>query len=468
MYSVALLSLYEALKTYKTRIKKSDYLNILESKVADMISLFELALDRHDDKSEDEEVISNTPVDETLLSVKIYYIIRKLELTGWIEIDKDISTNVEYIYVPNYAFKFLELFSNMTSDVSIYLPLVHQTYSELKLEDEKEDDYMFKTLLNCRRNIDELELNVTLLYHSICVFGHRLTNVFSPNEALRQHFGSYQLEINDKLYHPMKTYDSLGLYAIPTVQILKKWISNKRIMEILIFQAKKEPSFINMNEMEIEKYVFKTIQDSIDKIEKLHSSFVDIDKANAEYTEAVQKKVNYLSSSDKTIQGKIKDILVRASEEIKASDIGTEYDDMPFINRLSNTISVYQQGCLDSESLTMPYKRSEKVDDGEKVILEDPFSQDDDGLIDELFAEYSRYGAEGIDDFMIEAFKNRDSITTQDINFIDMDAFILFILATVRAELKLSFYTMERIDDPVEIIKQGYILPNFRFDKVKN
>ncbi len=463
VYSVALLALYDTLKIYKTRIKKSDYLEILNSKLSDMMSLFELSIDRLDDKNSDDEVTSNEPIDEHSSAVKIYYIVRKLEVTGWIEIEKDIRTNIEYVYIPNYAFKFLELFSSLVTDVAMYLPLVHQTYSELKLEDEKEDDYMFKTVLNCRRNVEELELNVTILYHSICVFGHQLTNVFSPNEALRQHFDSFQIEINDKLYHPMKTYDSLGLYAIPTIAILNKWLDSERIMDRLIAQAKNEPNLVGKTDEELEQFVFKTIQEIIDKLHKLHNSFEDIDAANANYTEAVQKKVNYLSSSDKTIQGKIKDILVRASMAIKASD--EDYDQIPFIQKMSNTLSIYQQGCIDSDSLTMPYRRSEKPVDDELVVLADPFDPTDDDFADELFAEYSRYGAEGIDDFMIEAFGNKDEITTGDIDFNDMDDFILFILATVRAELDLMFCKMERIDEPFEIIKQGFILPNFHFVK---
>lgn len=72
----------------------------------------------------------------------------------------------------------IELLNSLSSDVSFYLPLVHQTYSELKLEDEKEDEFMFRAVLNARKNADELELNVTLLHHSICVFGHKLTTIF--------------------------------------------------------------------------------------------------------------------------------------------------------------------------------------------------------------------------------------------------------------------------------------------------
>ncbi|HBD06490.1 MAG TPA: hypothetical protein DCY93_03665 [Firmicutes bacterium] len=470
VYVIALLALYDALKLYKTRIKKSDYAAMLDASFAKLtalkeidMSLFDLNSDRNESRNYDEEVPESAePVDENSPFVKISYIIRKLEITGWIEIEKDIKTNIEYIYVPTYSFKILSLICEMASNTSTYFPLVHQIYSELKLEEEKEDDYMFRSILNAKKNVADLELNVTLLYHSICVFGHRLTYVFSPNEALRQHFDSFQTEINEKMYHPMKTFDSLGLFAVPTVKILNNWLSSERVMEKLVSQASNEPNMIDKSKEEVERYVFVTIQGIIDVLNKLNKSFDDIDEANASYTDAVQKKVNYLSSGDKTVQGKIRDILVKASTEIKKSN--EDYDQMEFIEKMANTIGVYQQGCLDFESLTPPYHRGERVEVGDPVLLDDPFDSDKLDFDDDILSEYSRYGSEGIDDFMILAFGDKHTITTLDIDFKDMDAFILFILVTVRGELDLSFYSMEKIDDQ-EIQKQGFILPNFKFTK---
>lgn len=229
VYALALLTLYETLKTYKVSIKKTDYLNMLTSRISDSMSLFSVALDRLDDK-DDEKIESAADVNEELTPSKISYIVKKLEKTGWIELEKDVKTNTEYIFLPSYSIKMIELLNSLSSDVSFYLPLVHQTYSELKLEDEKEDEFMFRAVLNARKNADELELNVTLLHHSICVFGHKLTTIFSPNEALHQHFDNFQTEITDKIYHPMKTFDSLNLYALPTIKILTRWMDDDRLI----------------------------------------------------------------------------------------------------------------------------------------------------------------------------------------------------------------------------------------------
>ena len=240
VYAFSLLTLYDTLKLYKTKIKKSDYLMLLRSRGADLMSLFDIALDRQDDKDdedEDQTTIATDSSDDSTIAKKTNYICNKLVKTGWMEIERDPKTNIDYIFLPSYSIRFLELISELTSDVSIYLPLVHQTYSELKLEDEKEDDFMYRSLANARKNADELELSVTLLHHSICVFGHKLTSLLSPNDVLHQHFDNYRTEISDKIYHPMKTYDSLGLYAMPTITILKKWLHDERIVGKIANQA---------------------------------------------------------------------------------------------------------------------------------------------------------------------------------------------------------------------------------------
>ncbi|MEI3532016.1 MAG: hypothetical protein V8Q90_00005, partial [Bacilli bacterium] len=63
----------------------------------------------------------------------------------------------------------IELLNSLSSDVSFYLPLVHQTYSELKLEDEKEDEFMFRAVLNADKCSGFCQINVILLHHSICI-----------------------------------------------------------------------------------------------------------------------------------------------------------------------------------------------------------------------------------------------------------------------------------------------------------
>ena len=461
VYAFALVTLYQTLRTYKTQIKRADYINELRSHGEEIMSLFDVKLDKLDDKTSEDEI--EFEYDDTSLYAKTNYIFKKLLASGWFTLERDVKTNIEYIYLPSYSIRMLELINSLTSDTNLYIPLVHQTFSELSLEDEKEDDYMFRSLVSARKNADELELNVTLLHHSICVFGHSLDTVFSPNEVLKQHFDIYRSEVADKVYHPMKTYDSLGLYAIPTMNILKRWLRDKRIMAKLTSQAKLDSSYAKKKSSEVNEAVYKMIQETIDIFAKLSDAFNDIDKANAKYTESVQKKVNFLSNSDKTIKGKLDAVILAMARAIASSSLreaSQDYEGIEIISKASDTINIFHHGYIDSDSLTLPFKRKlrENLD---PLPLEDEYYGDDSLMTEFLDKEVSSFSKEAIDDFFIRNFKDKKEITTKDIAIEDIDSLVIYILGVVRAEFDEMFFTITKLSDEIENGK--YMMPEYKF-----
>jgi len=460
IYSFCLLTLFETLKEYKTKIKKTDYVNELKQHGSEIMELFDVKLDQLDDRPDEESI--EYDIDESALTAKINYVFRKLVSTGWIEVDS--RKGVSYIYLPSYTIKMLELISNLTSDSSLYIPLVHQTYSELSLEDEREDDYMFRSLISANKNADELELNVTLLHHSICVFGHKLSNVFEPNEVLRQHFDVFRTEVSDKIYHPMKTYDSLSLYALPVVKILRRWQRDPRIMAKLVNQAKYDTAYLDKKSSEVHDIVYHMLQDTINKFSRLSDSFNDIDKANATYTRSVQKKINFLSNSDKTIKGKLDTIILEFAKKIKSSsyDLKTEYENIDIINQASDTLSLWHQGFINPDSLSLPFKRSTRID-LDPLPLEDEYSGDDSLMNDFLENEVNKFSTQAIEDFMLKAFGDKKVIRTNDFEIKNQDELVLLILGIVRAEFGTLFFDIEKMGDTTML---GYFMvPDYKFTR---
>ena len=97
VYVFALLTLYDALKIYKVRIKRSDYVTMLKNRGVKLLNL----LDIKEDENEDEDFCKdeNLNVDDNLLNLKINYILRKLVQTGWIYIEKEQKTNIFYVFL---------------------------------------------------------------------------------------------------------------------------------------------------------------------------------------------------------------------------------------------------------------------------------------------------------------------------------------------------------------------------------
>lgn len=470
IYAFSLVSLYHMLKLYKTDIKKADYVQFLRSQGEEILSLFNVEMDRLDDKDEDEkiemDVLLNPEDESSILASKVNYVIRKLAKCGWFILSKDPKTKVEYVFIPAYSIQFLKLLNDLTSDAGSYLPLVHQTYAELKMEDEKEDDYMYRALLNAKTNADALEMNVTLLRQQICVFGNKLTNVLDPNVALKQHFDEYRIDVSEKYYHPMKTFDSLGLYAQPTIAILKKWLTSERIITLIVKEAKTEPTNQGKEIGEVTSYVIKLISSIIDIFSRLSSQFNDIDKANANYTEAVQKKVNYLSSTDKTIKGKIDRIILSMASEIK-NNPALRYEEMPILTKADDCLCFYRQGCLDSFSMTMPFKRKGPQMDEEPLLMEDDIIPDEasefvTGAFDE---ELNRFSDKAIKEFIDRNMGAKNEMLTTDIEVKDTDELVLMILGTLKAMLGLIPYQAEKVSDRVEFA--GYYMPLYKFTREK-
>lgn len=466
IYAYALVGLYHLLKSRKTDLKKSDYVNLLKSSGDDLLSLFSVHTDQMEDDEAGQEVTpeadrGSEKDPDAVLNDKVNYIVRKLSACGWYILSKDPKTNVEYLYLPAYSIQLLSWLDEMTSNTSTYLPLVHQTYAELKMEDDKEDDYMYRSLLNAKNNAESLEMSVKLLKQQICVFGNRLTNVLDPNQALKQHFDEYRTDISDRYYHPMKTFDSLGLYAQPTIAILRKWLKSERILTLLVREAKTEPMNHGKNEGQLAMEIIQTLQDVIDTFSSLAKAFDDIDRANANYTEAVQRKVNYLSSSDKTVKGKIDRIILSLANEIK-NNPALSYEEMPILAKASDSIFLARQGFLDSASLTMPFKRAGAVV-GEPLPLDTGFD-DFEGAMEmerRFNQELDRFSDEAIVAFLERNMAGRDAMETDEIQILDNDDLVLYILGILKSLLGLLPYTA--VEEKPRIEYAGWEMPLYRF-----
>ena len=465
IYAFSLICLYRLLRLYKTDIKKTDYVNLLKSQGVELMDLFSVETDQLDDKDEDEKVEPDSSIasldNETALGAKVNYVVRKLARCGWFIISKNPKTGVEYIFIPAYSIQMLKLINDLTSDSGSYLPLVHQTYAELKMEDEKEDDYMYRALQNARSSADTLEMSVTLLRQQICVFGNRLTSVLDPNVALKQHFDEYRVDISERYYHPMKTFDSLGLYSQPTIEILTRWLRSERIITLLVREAKAEPANRQTDESVLASDIIKLIQDIIDIFSRLSKDFDAIDSANANYTEAVQRKVNYLSATDKTVKGKIDRIILALATEIK-NNPALRYEEMPTLEKATDSISFFRQGMVDSQSLSMPFNRKE-IEECEPLPLEDDFLPEDQAMMmnDLLDNELNRFSDRTIIEFIEDNMKGREQIQTTDIPLENTDHLVLMILGILKAKLGLIPYDAIEIKDRIEY--EGYYMPLYEF-----
>lgn len=455
IYGLAIVTLYDCLTLYHNRIRKSDFLDLLKNRGEGLVKNLIIEEEDYDDK---------TLIYEPTLQGKYNLIVKRLVDTGWIILDQDIKTGVEYILIPSYSMSMLKIVYEFVSDNETqYVSNVRSTYADLQYEDENQSDYMYRALVNAVNKTRDLELEVTKLDHSIRVFHKQLANMFSPNEVLNQHFDIAREDVVDPIYHPLKTNDSIILYNGPISSILKRWLNTEEVFNKIVSQALVLNSSLKSKE-EAQSDVIKKINYIQDTYNKLTEEMSDIDKAQSNYTKATTEKVIYLNNSDKTIKGKLETIFLSLAKVINGEANG--YPNI--VKDVNNSLLFYQQGYIDSDSLTKPYRRNERFE-GEPMAIDDFEQEANEGLMQSLLQIMDAYSDEKIMDFMANAFKDENEIDVKKIPVKSVEDFIMVILGTVKADSRSSFYDFVRPDELEYLTKEEkYEMPNYQYVRRKD
>lgn len=448
IYIESLLVLFDLLESDETIIAKNDFVKALREK--------ENTIETFSYEDEDSESFDSDSLLQNTLGAKASFICRRLEETGWIDVAIDPNTFEETIILPQYSILLIKAFKEIISDEeSPYLSLVHSTYSELKLEDDEQDEFMYKSLVKAYDNTKKLKVEMITLTHSIRIFQNRLSKLFDTNSVLHDYFDVYKRKISDRYYHPLKTFDSVARFKRPIVRILDKWLSTKELRDKLVNQAIALSSTNNREEVQAD--IIDKINYITDTYERLNMMIGNIDKENSDYTKSSTNKILYLNNTDKTIKGYLENIL-----KTYAQNINDTRNLKKILTKMQESIYFYEQGYIDSESATLPLLRKYRID-GEPLELVS--FDDSDYLLDDFLEETKLlYTDEKVYGFMRAAFGNKTTINVREIPLIDFDALICLILAVVKRDDENCFYTVEEVDR-TKVRTYGYIVPNFQFTR---
>jgi hypothetical protein len=280
-----------------------------------------------------------------------------------------------------------------------------------------------------------------------------LGKVFSTNRVLEDYFDDYKTRISDRLYHPLKTFDSVAKFKRHIVLILQKWLNDPLIRQQLISQSLAYSRHINKEQAESD--IVEKINYITDMYEQLSTMISEIDLKHSEYTKSSTTKILYLNNTDKNIKGHLESIFKLYA---KNASIGEPIGNI--LSQMQDSITLQEAGYIDTDSLTLPVVRKYR-EEGEPLPLVN-FDEVSDILM-QGFLDQTRnsFTDERIFAFMKTAFGDREMIHINEIPLPDYDAFILLILATVRQVEKTCFYDL-KVEEG-RIIHAGYILPNFSF-----
>lgn len=448
IYGACLLLLYTLINENELDVKRDEFLRFLKEKANSEIELF--SLEEESDLNDDELAFS--------LSSKASLILRRLEETGWIELELDPQTFEEFIVLPSFSIRMIKtLFEIVNEQNEAYSSLVHTTYSELKLEDDTKDEFMYAVLCRAYENTKKLRIDLITLSHSIRIYQSRLGKMFSSNDVLHSYFDNYKELVSDRLYHPIKTFDSVAKFRRPIINILNSWLKedekrNLLVKQGLIYSTK------TSSPKEIENDIINKITYISDIFDSVNTMIDDIDHRHRDYTKSSANKILYLNNTDKSVKGNLETIL---SSIVKNLNNGKN---LRFIlSSMQDSISFYDNGYIGDDSISLPILRKYIGNQMPLEIVDPDFAGD---MVMENFLNQinGMFTDDKIYEFMREVFGEDDELLIQDIPLPNYDVFIILILATLKKDDPNCFYDVN-YDSKEKINSHGYILPKLIFKK---
>ena len=382
------------------------------------------------------------------LSGKVQFLVRRLRETGWLEIEMESRSFEEYVTVPDYAVAVMDLLYDLSSEqVREYNSYVYATYAALE-NAAANSDFMCAALLAANQNTEALITELKSLYNNIRRYYQKALKEFDVNELLAEHFDVYREQIVNAVYYPLKTIDSVPRFKHAIQKVLREWLENDPILDMIAEQGVSRRVFENEEEgRERTIGMINFIADTYDNIE---DTIGRIDVRHAEYTRASIDRVRYFLNTDRSARGRLVDLLRESGDE----RIGAAMEE---------NLTAFRHSFADNRSLYNRMHRTRRTE-GKPLALEE--KKENPGLVSGFLSDVRRqYSNRRIDAFAERCFGGRDEFTTADVLISGDEDFILFLLATMRGAEKSAPFTAEFREGNTDC--GGYSLPDALFRRKK-
>lgn len=436
IYVDALMKLYEMFN-YDINIKLKDYLS----------ELTDLLEDRAYNVEDGDDISVDSP-DTSRGRARL--IEKRFEKTGWIEREFLDGSFTEIITPNTYSLRVMRMLSEITDEGMVeYNSLVFSTYSALNQAVSENQDRMYEALIIAQSNTEKLDYELRALYHGIRGHLKSIRDNNDVNFLLKNHFEEYK-KMADRIYHPVKTMDSVFRYSGPIQGIL----SDLRYNETLLDEMSKKACTIKKYDSESQaKYdILKSIDKIIDSYSSVSMLMEEIDAKHCSYTKQSIDKIRYVMSADQTIKGKLADILRTYAE-------ADEADRENIAGLLEQNICLNRQQYIDSHSFyrkNIKSKRSSRTPQALESCND--IHQD---LIDEVIGKIqSSYSENRVKAYIEALFKDGASqAESQNIEINSDSDYVLTLLAVVSCVNGRHGYSIKLGNDYIR--KNGYRIPQF-------
>jgi len=438
IYVEALMVLHRHYKQ-ETRLKKQELVSRL---VANMENrMLEL-------QSEDGEL--NDLGEDINLSGRAHFLLRRFLETGWLEPEPDVASFEECYVIPGHASKLLNLFHDILHGKAVeYNGFVYSTYSTLKTANQDRDEYTYDALKYAYQATLNLWASLRELLDNIRLYHQRLQEQVEVKEILAEHFDKFRLLISDRIYHPLKTFDSVPRFKRRILGILHEWLRDPELLKEIARAAVRRGEHHDVAAARAQ--VISIIGEIIDIYDRLDEIISQIDRKNANYTRASVERMQYYLNNDRDIKGKIVEILKALSRVNKKNGSG-------LLREMSSGLPLYSAGYVDDLSLyTKPRQKREH-----RPAVNSRWAAASKEEIEAEMVEFKKrlqmiYSHQKVLQFIMEQLEGRYSLTTQELKLTCNEEFVKILLAVVKNDEPGLPYKIEFKDGYLYV--NGYRLP---------
>lgn len=439
VYFDALMLLHDLFK-FELNIRVDDY-------IASLISILE---DRTFELEDDDE----TQEGGLTLSAKARLILSRLINAGWIDKEFLDGSFIEIITPRTYAIPVMKLLSELSNDtLQEYNSLVFATFSGLKQAQDSHQSNMYEAVLSAKANTEQLQYSLQTLYHGIRGYLRAIVDQHDVNLLLQNHFGEYK-KMADRVYHPIKTMDSVHRYMAPIRNLLSDVLADDELMQNMRERAMSIKKYTDESEADAE--ITKAIDYILDTYQSVGNLVSEIDRKHSTYTKSSIEKIQYLMTADQTIKGKLAELLkaYASAQDEKREEIAAV---------MEGKIRVNRQEFFNADSLYRKNVRSRRVNGTPLAVDKDEaFANLAEGYMLEQFKK--GYPTAKIRAFVNDLFQDGVSqVEAENIPITNDSDFILTILAVVRQNEIGMPYTIETRDGRIE--RNGYLIPDMTIYK---
>ncbi len=443
LYVDALFVLRKAFKQEMT-INRSDLVAMLVANLDESM----LEMDMEAEKEEFDSQEEGTKAGQGLSSTA-HYILRRLRDTGWIEVEYQTDSFEENITLPDYTVKLINLLYSFTDEtVREYNSYVYSTYSALRTADSERDDFMYNALLTAYDNTIKLVDELKTLHNNIRRYHQTLNSYATANDVLKGHFDEYKTQIMDRIYHPLKTLDSVPRFKIPITKILADWLADCELRQKIVSQAVIRGKYPSQDEA-MDDIILKMGEIS-DIYDGMDGMLEEIDRKNNAYTRASIEKMHYLLNTDRSIKGKLVEILT-------SNTAGSER----LQETLADSVNLYMQRFINEKSIYVKANRSLRKEGKPLGLPENEPEFGRDAVSGFMEKARKLYSHQKVIAFIDRIMTGKLIVNSSEIALQNDEEFILLILAALKNGEKSLLYKVEFLEGYLE--SGGYRIPNMRF-----